>query len=154
MPTGERQKLITKMVAKVLGETAIPNAQFDWIINKHLPIHFGKRYTVIEQIFCVLNGNNDGMLNKRIHNLRCDAYFGGKYNFIFEFDEIQHFTTARSKTFNHYPNNYKSNFPLSHWQMLCFNNKERADKYRNNKRTKDFDFVGGENCPKGLLRLF
>ncbi len=35
MPVGDRQKMITDIVATVLGEQAQHNASFDWLINRH-----------------------------------------------------------------------------------------------------------------------
>jgi hypothetical protein len=92
--------------------------------------------------------------SKRLTQLDCDAYFGGKLNFIFEFDEFQHFSTARLKTFEFYPSDLLLNFSISEWKAFCNANKIKADKYRHNKTTTDFNFRGGRTAQRAYLDCF
>lgn len=154
MPVGDKQKLITEIVSAVLNETAEPNKRLDWFINKHTETHFGKYYKTINQIFSDLNGDISKNQSKRSMPLNCDAYFGGQYNFLFEFDEYQHFNTSRQKTFEHYPKELALNFDLDEWKNLCKTHKERADKYRKSKTTTDFNFSGGRTSQRAYLDCF
>lgn len=154
MPTGERQKLITKLVCKVLNEEAQTGVRFEWFINKHNDAQFGTYFPLIDKIFKELKGNRDINQNKRRVFLRCDAYFGGEYNFIFEFDEFQHFSSARLKTFEFYPKDLRTNFSLSDWKQFCCKYKERADKYRRNKVAIDFNFEGGRTAQRAYFDCF
>ena len=86
--------------------------------------------------------------------MRCDAYFGGKYNFIFEFDEFQHFSSARLWTLDCYPKQVKLNFSTSDWKKYCLANRQKADRYRYTKKTKDFDFEGGRTAQRAYLDCF
>ena len=137
-----------------MGEVAQTSKKFDRFINKHLAENFGDHFSSIDKIFNVLKGDKNANQNKRTASLDCDAYFGDKYNFIFEFDEYQHFSSARLKTFDFYPNNLKTNFSLTDWRKLCGLNKEKADKYRYNKTTVDFDFSGGRTAQRAYLDCF
>ena len=53
---------------------------------------------MIEGIRAALGGDSQGACRKRVVALRYDAYFGGAGNFLLEFDELQHFSSARART--------------------------------------------------------
>ncbi len=154
MPVGDKQKLITEIVSKVLNEPAQTDKKFPWFINKHNKEHFGKNYSTIDKIFKSLNGDGNASQAKRSVSLDCDAFFGGQYNLIFEFDEFQHFSSSRLKTFDHYPTGLKLNFDLSEWKKHCSTYRDRADKYRKSKTTTDFNFVGGRTAQRAYLDCF
>lgn len=154
MAVGDKQKLITEIVSKVLNEEAQTSKKFDWFINKHSKENFGKHFLTIDKIFKTLNGDINANQTKRSVALDCDAYFGGEYNFIFEFDEFQHFSSARLKTIEHYPTNLKLNFDLKTWKNLCLTYKDRADNYRKAKTTTDFNFAGGRTAQRAYLDCF
>ena len=154
MAVGDRQKLITDIVATVLNERAQTDISFDWFINKHSREHFGKHFPTIDKIFSALNGDRKASQNKRTITLDCDAYFGGRHNFIFEFDEHQHFSSARLKTFDFYPTDLKVNFSIEQWRQLCKTHRDKADKYRKAKTTTDFNFVGGRTEQRAYLDCF
>lgn len=154
MAVGDRQKLITDIVATVLNERAQTDISFNWFINKHTKEHFGKHFTTIDKIFGSLNGDRQASQIKRTMTLDCDAYFGGRHNFIFEFDEHQHFSSARLKTFDFYPTDLKVNFSIEQWKQLCKTHKDKADKYRKAKTTTDFNFAGGRTAQRAYLDCF
>jgi hypothetical protein len=154
MAVGDRQKLIVDIVGTVLCEKAHSNISFDWLINKHTQEHFGKYFTTIDKIFTFLNGDKKASESKRTMALNCDAYFGGQYNFIFEFDEYQHFSSARLKTFDFYSTDLKMNFNINQWRKLCISHKDKADKYRKAKTTTDFNFAGGRTVQRAYLDCF
>lgn len=154
MAVGDRQKLITEIVSKVLNEQAQTSKKFDWFINKHGKENFGKHFSTIDKIFKLLNGDITANQTKRSVALDCDAYFGGQHNFIFEFDEFQHFSSSRLKTIESYPTGLKVNFDLENWKKLCQTHKDKADNYRKTKTTTDFNFVGGRTAQRAYLDCF
>lgn len=154
MPIGDRQKLITEIVGSVLGQKPQLDKSFEWFVNKHTSDHFGKWHSTIDTIFRKLNGDSAANQNKRTQCLECDAYFGGEYNFIFEFDEYQHFSSARLKTLELYPPELKVNFSVDEWKSKCRMYKEQADKYRKSKTTIDFNFSGGRTAQRAYLDCF
>lgn len=149
-----RQLLITEIVSKILNQPAQLDKTFEWFINKHKKEYFGGHFSLIEKLFILLKGNATANQSKRTMSLNCDAYFGGQSNFMFEFDEFQHFSSARQLTIEHYPDNLKLNFNLSQWKQSCVANKIKADKYRHNKTTVDFDFAGGRTFQRAYLDCF
>jgi len=154
MAVRDRQKLITKIVSEVLGQPAETDRTFDWFINKHLKEHFGFHYNAIDKIFNELNGDSNTSTTKRTVPLDCDAYFGGRHNFIFEFDEFQHFSSARLRTLEHYPKELKLGYNLNAWKHLCGLHEGKANKYRYNKLTVDFNFPGGRTAQRAYLDCF
>lgn len=154
MAVGDKQKFITEIISKVLNEPAQTRKRFDWFINKHTKENFRKYYFTIGRIFEVLNGDVTANQEKRTVSLDCDAYFGGKYNFIFEFDEFQHFSSSRLTTIDCYPPGLKLNFDLESWKQLCNKHKNKADNYRKSKKTADFNFIGGRTAQRAYLDSF
>jgi hypothetical protein len=92
--------------------------------------------------------------DKRITKLSPDAYFAGEFNFLFEFDELQHFTTARLNTFAHYPKELKLNYSTEDWVKFCNLYSHKADRYRYKKTCADFDFQGGRTCGRAYFDCF
>ncbi|RLZ06374.1 DUF7255 family protein [Faecalibacter macacae] len=154
MAVGDKQKLITNILQEVLNQKAEFSPDFNWFINKHTKENFKENFHIIDEIFKNLNGSISGYETKRITKLQPDAYFGGNYNFIFEFDEFQHFSSFRKKTFELYPQNLKLNFDKNQWIKACETYSYQADKYRNSKKTKDFDFTGGRTAQRAYLDCF
>lgn len=154
MAVGDKQKLITEILSKVLNVPAQTSKKFDWFINKHSKENCGKHFSTFENIFKLLNGDITANQSKRSVSLNCDAYFGGQFNFIFEFDEFQHFSSARLKTIENYPTGLKVNFDLANWKKLCQTHKDKADNYRKTKTTTDFNFVGGRTAQRAYLDCF
>lgn len=154
MPVGVRQKLITGIVATVLGQKPQLDKSFEWFINKHTSDHFGKWHSTIDTIFHNLKGDLVINQSKRTQCLECDAYFGGQYNLIFEFDEHQHFSSARLKTLELYPPDLQVNFSIDEWKSMCRMYKDKADKYRKSKTTTDFNFYGGRTAQRAYLDCF
>jgi hypothetical protein len=154
MAVGDKQKLITEILQTVLKQKAETDIKFEWFVNKHLQKDFCNQFQVIEEIFNKLNGNKIKNENKQISKLQTDAYFGGDYNFLFEFDEFQHFSSYRKLTFDLYPKDLRMNFDLQQWKKMCELHSVKADKYRYTKQTKDFDFNGGRTAQRAYLDCF
>jgi hypothetical protein len=154
MPICEKQKLVTQVVSNVLGVQANFSEKFEWLQNKHTKESFQHCLPYISNIFNLLQGDINANQSKRQQTLNCDAYFGGSYNFIFEFDEFQHFTSRRLTTLEHYPENISLNFSLQEWKKNCSEHRAKADQYRFKKATKDFNFFGGRTAQRAYLDSF
>jgi len=70
---------------------------FEWLKNKISPSD-----SELWQIFLALNGDANGMYHKGSRLLVPDGYLP-EFNCIIEFDELQHFTNFRFRTFVQYP---------------------------------------------------
>ena len=151
MAVRDKQRLIIDIVGDVLGIKAEENKSFDWLKNQHSKECFFDYYRNIDDIFTHLKGTFEA---KRSIKLQCDAYFGGIYNFICEFDEMQHFSTARQHTFSFYPQDIQLNYSLESWLSLCKTQAKNADGYRKNKTTSDFNFIGGRTNQRAYFDCF
>jgi hypothetical protein len=137
MPIRERQILITQIIGKVLNE--LPRQQkFHWLTNKLREEHSGKHYDTLMALFQALGGDTAAHTNKREVTLVSDSYFGAKYNFIFEFDESQHFSSYRLQTLGEYPNGLRLGYDLDAYTEYCRKYHVKADSYRKGKTAKDF----------------
>jgi hypothetical protein len=136
MTINVRQKLITNILSTVIGSKPVSKPRFDWFKNKHFEEDFKDLFMVIDQIF------------------DCDTFFGEPYNFIFEFDEFQHFSSCKKQTLELYPKDLKIGFELKNYIDLCDLYKDKADKYRKVKKTIDFPFSGGRTAQRAYLDAF
>jgi len=157
MAVGDKQRLIIEIMQEVLQEPAQINISFNWLNNKHLPEDFGIYYDNIEIIFDALNGDKSGMDNKSGRVLKPDCYFGGEYNFIFEFDELQHFTTYKKIVLQNYPTDLEYGFNLPQYIRYCDNYSREALKkgpagYR--KPKDEFPFENGRAAQRAFFDAF
>lgn len=157
MAVGDKQRLIIEIIEEVLQESAQTNISFNWLNNKHLPEDFGIYYGNIEYIFDALNGDKSGMNNKVARVLKPDCYFGGKYNFIFEFDELQHFTSYKKIALLNYPTDLSYGFDLEQYIEYCDEYSREALKkgpagYR--KPKDEFPFENGRAAQRAFFDAF
>ena len=148
---------IIALVAEVLGVPADRRAQFEWLRNKPTAEHFGVHYPKILSLFDRLGGDKDGLFGKADGYLTPDAYFPEPYHFIFEFDELQHFTAPRQKTLTLYPENAPLAFDRGQYLRFCEEYHEPAlrkgtDRFR--RKTADFPFVNGRAAQRAFFDTF
>lgn len=157
MAVGEQQGKITRVLEIILGEEAQTKRKFSWLKNKHDEADFGKYYPAIDKIFSGLNGDEIAMENKKTFLLQPDCYFGGTYNFIFEFDELQHFTIYKKIALLGYPGDLAYGFDLEQYMFYC-------DKYSNDairkgppgyrKSKVEFPFENGRAAQRAFFDCF
>ncbi len=148
---------IIALVEEVFGVPAERRAQFDWLINKPAPAHFGDYYPKIAKLFEKMGGDWEGLSTKADGYLTPDAYFPAPYNFIFEFDELQHFTLFRQQTLDVYPEDLALGFDHQAYRQLCFKHQEMAiqkgtDRFR--RKTSDFPFLNGRAAQRAFFDTF
>ena len=148
---------IIALVEEVLGVPAERRAQFDWLINKPSPAHFGQYYPRIIDLFEKMGGDWEGLSTKADGYLTPDAYFAAPYNFIFEFDELQHFTAFRQATLEGYPEDLALGFDRHAYLQLCLKHQEMAiqkgtDRFR--RKTTDFPFINGRAVQRAFFDTF
>ena len=148
---------IIALVAEVLGVPAERQAQFDWLKNKPTAEHFGGYYPGILRLFEELGGDKDGLFAKADGYLTPDAYFPEPYHFIFEFDELQHFTAPRQKTLTLYPAHVPLAFDRGQYLRFCAEHHESAlrkgtDRFR--RKTAAFPFVNGRAAQRAFFDTF
>lgn len=153
MAVTDRQKFITKLVGIVLQEPPAKET-FDWFINKHTAEYFSNSYKIVHLIFEKLGGDIKENRNKRLQRLQADAFFNGNLNFLFEFDELQHFNSSRLLVLKMLPANIKVNYDLYEWITLCERHRRKADNYYRKKTARDFNFEGGRTAQRAYLDSF
>lgn len=93
-------------------------------------------YKTLEEIYKTLQIYRGHKKFTNVKTLpRCD-FFLPDQRFIVEFDESQHFTTARLKAFEKYPANFRPGFNIQRWIELCKNINARDNNpiYRDEQR--------------------
>ncbi len=148
---------IIALVEEVLGAKAQKRAQFEWLCNKPTKEHFGDHYHSLIKLYEELNGDWDGTTRKAHGLLTPDAYFPAPYNFIFEFDELQHFTQYRELTFKYYPQNIPLAYTPNIYIDFCkqyhsFALAKGPDRFR--RKTTDFPYVNGRAAQRAFFDTF
>ncbi len=148
---------IIALVEEVLGVPAERHAQFNWLTNKPSLAHFGEYYPKIVTLFEKIGGDWGGLSTKADGYLTPDAYFPAPYNFIFEFDELQHFTAFRQATLGFYSEDLALGFDRHAYLQLCVKHQEMAlqkgtDRFR--RKTADFPFPNGRAAQRALFDTF
>ena len=148
---------IIKLVEEALGVPAERRAQFDWLRNKPRREDFGDHYSAVIALYTALRGNWEGTTAKADGYLTPDAYFPEPYHFIFEFDELQHFTQFRERTFQFYPANVKIAFARQKYRQFCQQYHTAAlakgpDRFR--RQTADFPYTNGRAAQRAFFDTF
>lgn len=157
MAVGDKQRLIIQVLQEVLSEPAETNISFGWLKNKHLVEDFGDYFETINKIFLNLGGSSEGMQSKGARVLKPDCYFGSKYNFIFEFDELQHFTSYKKIVLQNYPKTLSYGFDVDLYVKYCDQYSREAIKkgptgYR--KPKEEFPFENGRAAQRAFFDAF
>jgi hypothetical protein len=148
---------IIAIVEEALGVAAKRRAQFDWLVNKPLEVHFRDYYPLIMQLFEQMGGDLEGLQSKADGHLTPDAYFPEPYHFIFEFDELQHFTAFRKQTLAAYRDDQPLAFNRQKYVQFCAEHKDAAiqrgpERFR--RKTPDFPFVNGRAAQRAFFDTF
>ncbi len=148
---------IIALLEEVLGAAAERRAQFEWLRNKPSREHFGEHYDILMELYVELNGDWGGTSAKTDGYLTPDAYFPEPYHFIFEFDELQHFTQFRELTFRYYPENVPLAYAQEEYLRFCKQHHAAAlakgpDRFR--RRTADFPYVNGRAAQRAFFDTF
>ena len=148
---------IIRLVEEVIGIAAERRAQFEWLRNKPRREDFREHYETVIALYTELGGDWEGTTQKTEGYLTPDAYFPEPYHFIFEFDELQHFTRFREQTFPFYPANIKIAYAPQKYLQYCQHHSVAAlakgpDRFR--RRTADFPYPNGRAAQRAFFDTF
>lgn len=148
---------IIALVEEALGAKAERRAQFDWLCNKPSREHFGDYYDILMELYDKLRGDWEGTSAKADGFLTPDAYFPEPYHFIFEFDELQHFTQFREQTFRFYPEDVPLAYAPEKYLKFCQQYHAEAlakgpDRFR--RATADFPYINGRAAQRAFFDTF
>lgn len=129
---------------------------FDWLVNKPIENHFKNYYGWAMELFRELRGNERALERKKIRRLPIDSYFN-PWNFIFELDEIQHFTSFRMQILKKYPQDLPLGFDIQNYIGLCQQYHETAlikgpPGYK--KPKPEFPFLNGRAAQRAFFDMF
>jgi hypothetical protein len=144
-------RLEDELISFLQTITVVEFPTFPWLTNK-----FENLDTELRDVFDTLNGSHLGLSRKRTVRLRPDAFLP-KFNCLFEFDEVQHFTIERKKSLQVYPANCVLGFNRDNYIELCDRSEQAAHQkgaagYR--KATAEFPFEGGRHAQRALFDAF
>ena len=148
---------IIRLVEEVIGIPAERRAQFDWLRNKPRREDFGEHYDAMIALYTALEGDWEGTIAKADGYLIPDAYFPDPYHFIFEFDELQHFTEFRERTFQFYPANIQIGYAPEKYRQFCQQYQTAAlakGPARFRRRTTDFPYTNGRAAQRAFFDTF
>ena len=148
---------IISLVEEVFGIAAERHTEFDWLRNKPRSKDFGEHYDAVMALYAELGGDWQSTTAKADGYLIPDAYFPEPYHFIFEFDELQHFTHSREQTFRFYPANIRLAYERQQYRQFCQQHHVAAlakgpDRFR--RRTADFPYINGRAAQRAFFDTF
>ena len=148
---------IIALVEEVFEMPAERRAEFDWLRNKPRYEDFGEHYDAVMALYAELDGVWESTTAKTDGYLTPDAYFPEPYHFIFEFDELQHFTQYREQTFRFYPANIPLGYEPQKYCQFCQQHHTAAlakgpDRFR--RRTADFPYTNGRAAQRAFFDTF
>lgn len=124
---------IANYLEKIYGEKAIYSFEqkFDWLTSSPLKAIHSAVWDEICEVYALLIEDKFSLDSKiqevrKFENQRIDIYFFEPYNFIFEFDERQHFNKYRLLTLA-YSQKYAC-FDFNEYQELCHKYDSKPNK--------------------------
>ncbi len=148
---------IIALLEQTLEIHAEKHVRFEWLRNKPSPDDFGDLYDKLMYLYGEFNGDWQGTGAKADGYLTPDAYFPEPYNFIFEFDELQHFTKYRELTFKYYSENMPLAYEPDKYVTFCKEYHQAAltkgpDRFR--RHTADFPYENGRAAQRAFFDVF
>lgn len=104
----------------------------------------------LQQIFDALGGDHGAMEAKAPRPLKPDFVLPASRH-VLELDEVQHFSTARSKTLEHYSRPENSLFDVDEYRKLCRRHHPQADKAFAHKQAAEFPGPQGRQRQRAYL---
>lgn len=107
-----------------------PGRRFRWL-NSAGPYGLGDgaraAFNPVMSIAMALDGNLEAMRATRPTMLPVDLIHE-ETGVVFEVDELQHFTSHRLATFDHYPEDVRVSFDIEEYRQLCTQYSPKADR--------------------------
>lgn len=106
---------------------------------------------LFSQVYHVLKADYQVIRNIRKPHFPCDAYIGGHYNLIFEYDVLIDFNSYREEVLRLYPEKLTLNYDVEEWLSYCDRYKEQADSYQYQQIVNGFEGPGGKAAKRALI---
>lgn len=148
--------------AKLAAEAGIelkPEVNLPWLTrNGHLKMEVRralppKALSVIDRIFAALGGDEELLAAKTRGSMRADFLLLPAETQV-EYDEVQHFTTARLETFKLYPEGTPLGFDLGEYSEIVQTWIPKADKAFAHKQAVEFPGERGRQRQRAYFDAF
>ena len=116
----------------------------DQYVQQHAP---SSVLDVLSTVHEELGGDAGALAGKRSGSIQSDLVVVATGQLV-EVDEVQHFTTARKATLDHYPEAVSLGFSLDEYRLLVARHQSEGDRAFAHKRAADFDFAGGRQAQR------
>lgn len=117
----------------------------DPVVAARAPVHV---IEALSRIHTDLGGDSHALTTKRAGNPPTPDLVHTPTGTIIEIDEVQHFTTARLKTFDYYPATVELGFDLDHYRSLVRTWLCEGDKAYAHRIAADFPNPGGRQAQR------
>ncbi|RAW01238.1 hypothetical protein [Pseudochryseolinea flava] len=144
--------LLIDIISEILKVPIERDKTFEWSkITQYNKIDVRVYHDLFSKVYSTL-GVDSSMIGK-IHKpyFSCDAYVGGSFNFVFEFDTLIDFCTHRENTLNLYEGNLKTHYDIDKWISYCRIYKVQADQYQKNQKINGFNPPNGKSAKRTLI---
>lgn len=115
------------------------------IVNRQAPGHIVECLADLHQM---LGGRADLLVSKRLSNPPTPDLFHQPTGCVIEVDEVQHFTSARLVTLDHYPADVPLGFALADYRSLVERWRPKGDRAYPHKVSVDFPQPGGRQAQR------
>jgi hypothetical protein len=95
-----------------------------------------------------LGGDSDALAAKRLGNSPAPDLIDVDSGTLIEVDEVQHFTSARLLTLDHYPADQQLGFDISEYRELIGQWRGKGDRAYAHKTSSDFPQPGGRQAQR------
>lgn len=144
--------LLSDIIADVLAVPVEKDKTFDWWarINRFGTMNVLVYGSLFGNVYKALKADYQSLCHIRKPAFPCDAYIGGSYNMIFEYDVLTDFNSYREAVFRLYPEKLKTNFDVEEWISYCETHNVQADIYQYTQKVNGFEGPGGKAAKRAL----
>lgn len=147
-------ELAAKAGIRLEAEVTLPwltrNGHMKPAVRDALP---GETMEAIERIFAALGGDETLLAAKARGSMRADFLLSGSQIQV-EYDEVQHFTTARLETLNLYPTSAKFGFDVAEYIEISRDWIPKGDKAFAHKQAAEFPGERGRQRQRAYFDAF
>lgn len=138
MPPNKHARLVISTMGEILNKEPKFESPLE-VRTRTNEQELGELFPRVQSIYRDYGFDEGLWLSKTPQNLRVDAFFPlpGKGLYV-EFDEFQHFSSWRARTFDYYPDGIELGFSVRQYKAWCDCFRVYADRYRFGKQTPEF----------------
>lgn len=148
------KEIILNVCFKIIGVKPQINVQFNWAtLIFNMKDYNPKLKLFTDQLGNILQYDYSQIQNIAKPYFKCDAFLGGKYNCILEFDDWYDFNSHRLNVLKLYPqaSDIKVGFDTERWIYYCDKYSITGNKYQFNQKVNGFPAPNGKAAKRALI---